>query len=53
MDKSEIGDRLAHRLGLSKAAASDTVDAMFEAIGEARAKGDDVQIVGFGTFGTR
>ena len=53
MNKSEIGERLAGRTGLSKAEAKDAVDGVFEAIAEAFAKGDEVRIVGFGTFSTR
>ena len=33
--------------------AKDAVDAVFEAIGEALANGEEVRILGFGTFGTR
>ena len=34
-------------------AAGDAVDAVFEAIGEALARSEDVRIAGFGNFGTR
>ena len=50
MNKSEIGERLAGRTGMSKAEAKDAVDGVFEAIAEALAKGDEVRIVGFGTY---
>ena len=53
MNKSEIGDRLANRLGLSKAVAKDAVDGVFEAIREALATGEEVRIAGFGRFATR
>ena len=53
MNKSEIGDRLAGRLGLSKAVAKDAVDGVFEAIGEALANGEEVRLAGFGTFAAR
>ena len=53
MNKSQIADRLAGRMGLSKSAASGAVDAVFETIGEALAKSEDVRIAGFGTFTTR
>ena len=53
MDKADAGDRLAGRLGLSKAVAKDAVDGVFEAIGEALTNGEEVQIAGFGTFGAR
>ena len=53
MNKSDIGDRLADRLGLSKALAKDAVDGVFEANGEALANGEEVRLAGFGTFGAR
>ena len=53
MNKSQIADRLAGRLGLSKAAAAGTVDAVFETIGEALAEHEAVRIAGFGTFATK
>ncbi len=53
MNKSELGERLADRTGMTKAAAKDAVDGMFKVIGEALANGEEVRILGFGTFGTR
>ena len=53
MNKSEIADRMAGRIGLGKSAAKDAVDTVFEAIGEALANGEEVRIAGFGTFGAR
>ena len=53
MNKSDIAGRVAGRAGVSKSAAVDAVDGVFEAIAEALAKGEDVRIGGFGTFGTR
>lgn len=53
MNKSDIGDRLADRLGLSKAMAKEAVDGVYEAIGEALANGEEVRLAGFGTFATR
>ena len=53
MNKSDIADRVAGRAGVGKAAAGDVVDAVFEAIAEALARGEDVRVAGFGTFGTR
>ena len=53
MNKSELGERLAGRTGMTKAAAKDAVDGMFEVIGEALANGEEVRIFGFGTFATR
>lgn len=51
VNKSEIADRVADRIGVGRSAAGDAVDAVFEAIGEALARGEDARIVGFGTFG--
>ena len=53
MNKAEIGDHLAGRLGLSKAVAKDAVDGVFEAIGEALTNGEEVRLAGFGTFAAR
>lgn len=53
MSRSEIGDRLAARLGLNKAVARDAVEGVFEAIGEALANGEEVRLAGFGTFAAR
>ena len=53
VNKSEIASRVTDRTGVGRSAAGSAVDAVFEAIGEALAKGEDVRVVGFGTFGTR
>ncbi len=53
MNKSEIAGHVADRTGVGRPAAGVAVDAVFEAIGEALARGEDVRAVGFGTFGTR
>ena len=53
MNKSELAERLAGRTGMSKAAAKDAVEGVFEVIGEAMANGEDARILGSGTFGTR
>ena len=53
MNKAETADRLAARVGLSKAVAREAVDGLFAVIGEALANGEEVRIAGFGTFGTR
>ena len=50
MDKSEIAGHVADRTGVARSAARDAVDAVFEVIGEAVARGEEVRIVGFGTF---
>ena len=53
MNKSELSERLAERTGMSRIAAKEAVDGVFGAIGESLANGEDVRILGFGTFGVR
>ena len=53
MNKSQIADRLVARMGLSSPAAGGAVNAVFETIGEALAKNEEVRIAGFGTFSTK
>ena len=53
MNKSQIADRLAGRMGLTKSAAAGAVDAVLEAIAEALAKHEAVRLAGFGTFETK
>ena len=53
MKKSDIAGRLADRIGLSRSAAGNAVDAVFEAVGETLASGEEVRIVGLGTFTTK
>ena len=53
MNRSELAERLADRTGMSKGAAKDAVDGVFETIAEALARGNEVRIQGFGTFVTR
>jgi DNA-binding protein HU-beta len=50
MNKSELIDALAAQADLSKAAAGKSIDALVEIITAAVAKGEDVALVGFGTF---
>ena len=50
MKKSDIADRVADRIGLSRSAAGNAADAVFEAVGEVLANGEEVRIAGFGTF---
>ena len=53
MNKTEMAGRLVARTGLSKGAAKNAVEGVFAIIGEALADGEDVRLLGFGTFGTR
>ena len=50
MNKSELIEALANKVDVSKAAAGKSIDALVEIITHAVAKGDDVALVGFGTF---
>ncbi len=50
MNKNEFIDRVADLSNMSKADATRAVDAVFDAIASALKKGDDVRLVGFGTF---
>ncbi|MEL7200350.1 MAG: HU family DNA-binding protein [Pseudomonadota bacterium] len=50
MNKNEFIDRVADFAGISKAEAGRAVDAVFDAITDTLKKGDDVRLVGFGTF---
>ncbi|HHV43859.1 MAG TPA: HU family DNA-binding protein [Firmicutes bacterium] len=53
MTKAELVDRVAESTGLTKKMASGSVDAVFAAITEALARGEKVQLVGFGSFEVR
>ncbi|MBP7562109.1 MAG: HU family DNA-binding protein [Armatimonadetes bacterium] len=53
MTKQELVDAVAESAGLTKANAAAAVDAVFEAITAALADGDQVSMVGFGTFKVR
>lgn len=50
MNKSELVDAIAEAADLSKADASRALDSVIGAISAAMSKGDQVSIVGFGTF---
>jgi DNA-binding protein HU-beta len=50
MNKNEFIDRVADLSSMSKSDATRAVDAVFDAITSALKKGDDVRLVGFGTF---
>ena len=53
MKKSEFVTLVADKTGLSKKDTEKTMDAIFEAIGDALVSGDKVQIGGFGSFETK
>ena len=50
MNKNELVDAVALTSGLKKAEAEKTVDAVFDAITTALKQGEEVRVVGFGTF---
>ncbi|GGD22658.1 HU family DNA-binding protein [Aureimonas glaciei] len=50
MNKNELVTAVAEKAELSKQQASQAVDALFDVIETTMAKGDDIRLVGFGTF---
>jgi DNA-binding protein HU-beta len=50
MNKTELIDQIAASADISKAAAGRALDATVEAVKAALKAGDDVSLVGFGTF---
>ena len=50
MNKNDLVAAVADAAGLSKSDAGKAVDAVFDAISGALKKGDDVRLLGFGTF---
>jgi DNA-binding protein HU-beta len=50
MNKGEFVDAVAAKGEMSKVDASNAVDAVLEAVTEAMKQGDQVTLVGFGTF---
>jgi len=53
MNKSELIDAVASETDLSKADATRATDAVLDTITSALSKGDQVTLVGFGTFSVR
>ena len=53
MNKTELSAKLAVELDCTKAIAVDVVDAFCDIITEAVASGDNVQLIGFGTFSAK
>ncbi|ADE13974.1 histone family protein DNA-binding protein [Nitrosococcus halophilus Nc 4] len=53
MNKSELIESVAESGDLTKAAAARAVDSVIEAVTDALRRGDQVTIVGFGTFSVR
>ena len=50
MNKSELVDAIAAQADIPKAAAGRALDAMIDSISSALKEGDQVALVGFGTF---
>ena len=50
MDKAELVEKIANDADISKATADRVLSATIEQIIKAVTKGDDVQLIGFGTF---
>ncbi|MGS0628338.1 nucleoid-associated protein HU-beta [Photorhabdus asymbiotica] len=53
MNKSQLIDKIAADSNISKAAAGRVVDAFISSVTGALKDGDDVALVGFGTFAVR
>ena len=50
MNKSELVTAISDKTDLTKAKAAEALDAVIEIVSEAMTAGDEVRIVGFGTF---
>lgn len=53
MNKSELVEAVAENADIPKSTAQKAVDAMVDVIGDTLKQGDQVSLVGFGTFLTR
>lgn len=53
MNKAELVESVASRADLSKSDAGDAVEAVFDTITRSLKKGDNVALVGFGTFSVK
>ncbi|AWM79748.1 DNA-binding protein HU [Gammaproteobacteria bacterium ESL0073] len=53
MNKSELIDALAAKANISKTAAGVALDAVLASVTEALQQGDNVALVGFGTFSVK
>lgn len=50
MNRNELVDSVSSKTDMKKSEASKAVDAVFDSIAEALKGGDEVRLVGFGTF---
>ncbi len=53
MNKTELVNEVAERSGLTKKDATSAVNAVFESISDTLAKGESIQLIGFGNFEVR
>lgn len=53
MNKSELIQQIANKSGLSQKQAGEALNALTQIVGETLATGENVQLVGFGTFGVK
>lgn len=53
MNKTQLIEQIAKSADLSKSAASNALDATMDAIKDALEKGDQVSLIGFGTFSVK
>ncbi|MFV1872510.1 MAG: HU family DNA-binding protein [Oleiphilus sp.] len=53
MNKSELIEAIAESADISKAAAGRAIDAVVESVTSALKKGDQVTLIGFGTFSVK
>ena len=53
MKKSDLAGSVVDRIGLSLSEAGNAVDTVFGALGEALDNGEEMKIIGFGTFTTK
>lgn len=53
MNKIELAAKVSEKIGITKKDSEAAINAMFAAITEALASGDNVQMSGFGTFEVR
>jgi DNA-binding protein HU-beta len=52
MNKNELIAEVADKCGITKAAAAETIDCCMSVISRSLSKGEEVRLVGFGTFTT-
>lgn len=50
MNKNELIAEVADQCEITKAKAAECIDCLFEVIAKSLSKGDEVRLVGFGTF---